>query len=71
MRRGKPLAANFVYVPKPIQIMHPSVCGRAVGDHTLVRGEEGRGEGGEGGECRVKALGDKCLGQRKRWEREC
>ena len=47
------------------------MCGRAVGDRMLVRGEEGRGEGGEGGECRVKALGDRCLGQRKRWEREC
>ena len=26
---------------------------------------------GEGGECRVNTLGDRCLGQRKRWERGC
>ena len=78
MRKGKPHLAKLVYMPRPIQIMHP-LCGawaRAVGSEMLVRGEEGRGEGGEegsgeGGECRVKALGDRCLGQKKRWERGC
>ena len=40
-----------------------------------MRSEEGRGEGGEegrgeGGESRVRELGDRCLGERKRWERE-
>ena len=79
MRKGKPHLAKFVavlvYMPRPIQIMHPlcGALGQAVGSGMLVRGEEGRDEGGEegsgeGGECRVKALGDRCLGQRKRWE---
>ena len=76
MGKGKPPLGGLVYMPRPIQITHP-LCGalrQAVGLEMLVRCEEGRDEGdedgrGEGGECRVKALGDRCLGQRKRWER--
>ena len=66
MGKGNPHLAEFVYMLRPVQIMHPLAA---------VLGEEGRDEGGEGsdegGECRVKALADRCLGQRKWWEREC